>query len=165
MGAPLAGVHLGIPTGDLSGLYANSTGISLWRNFWAKLRFGPIELMGGYQRFKRTAGQGGSLFVFPLTANVVVRAPDALFRPYASIGGGAYGWDARTATAPGVRQIVTGWDLGWTGAAGVEYYLRPRVAFDVSLRYHSTSGPGPLIGLPDKRLRFWGVWIGHYVRF
>jgi hypothetical protein len=38
------------------------------------------------------------------------------------------------------------------------------VAFDVSLRYHSTMGPGSLIGLPDKRLRFWGVWIGHYVR-
>ncbi len=165
MGSPLVGVHLGIPQGDLSGLYANSTGISLWRNFWGKVRFGAIEVMGGYQRFNRTAGQGGSLFVYPLTASIVVRAPDALFRPYASLGGGVYGWDARTVTGPGVREIVTGWDLGWTGAAGVEYYLRPGVAFDVSLRHHSTTGPGPLIGLPDKRLQFWGVWIGHYVRF
>src|SRR5206468_12659062 len=60
-------------------------------NFWLKVRFGAIEVMGGYQRFNRTAGQGGSLFVYPLTANVVVRAPDALFRPYASVGGGLYG--------------------------------------------------------------------------
>lgn len=164
LGSPLAGVHLGIPLGDLSGLYANSTGISLWRNFWVKARFGAIEVVGGYQRFNRTAGQGGSLFVYPLTVNIVVRAPDALFRPYASVGGGLFGWDARTVTSPGVRQIVTGWDPGWTGAAGIEYYLRPAVAFDVSLRYHSTTGPGPAIGLPDKRLRFWGVWIGHYVR-
>jgi hypothetical protein len=165
MGAPLAGVHLGIPQGDLSGLYANSTGISLWRNFWVKVRFGAFEVMGGYQRFNRTAGQGGSLFIYPITANVVVRAPDALFRPYASLGGGLYGWDARTVTAPGVREIITGWHPGWTAAAGLEYYLRPGVALDVSLRHHSTTGPGPLIGLPDKRLRFWGVWIGHYVRF
>lgn len=111
------------------------------------------------------AGQGGSLFIYPLTASIVVRAPDALFRPYASVGGGAYGWDARTVTAPGVREIITGWHPGWTAAAGLEYYLRPRVAFDVSLRYHATQGPGAQIGLPDKRLRFFGVWIGHYVRF
>lgn len=165
IGAPLAGVHLGIPDGSLSSLYANSTGISLWRNFWVKMRFGAIEVMGGYQRFNRTAGQGGSLFIFPITANVVVRSPDALFRPYVTVGGGLYGWDARTVTSPGVREIVTAGHLGWTSGAGIEYYLRPRMAFDVSVRYHATTGPGPLIGLPDKRLRFWGVWIGHYVRF
>ncbi len=76
-----------------------------------------------------------------------------------------YGWDARTFTAPRVREIVTGWHPGWTAAAGLEYYLRPRVALDVSLRYHATQGPGTLIGLPDRHLRFFAVWIGHYVRF
>jgi opacity protein-like surface antigen len=103
--------------------------------------------------------------VYPLTANFVARAPDALFRPYASIGGGLYGWDSRIVTPTGARELITGWDPGWTAAAGLEYYLRANIAFDVSLRYHATRGPGPRIGLSDERLRFWAVWIGHYVRF
>jgi hypothetical protein len=165
LGSPIFGVHVGVPSDGLNTLYGNSTGISLWRNFWVKARFGAIEIATGYQKFRRNQGLGGSLFVYPLTASVVVRAPDALFRPYASVGGGVYGWDSRTFTPSGTRELITGWDPGWTAATGLEYYLRTNIAFDVSLRYHATRGPGPRIGLPADRLRFWAVWIGHYVRF
>jgi len=165
MGSPILGVHAGFPREGFSDLYGTSTGISLWRNFWGKLRFGAVELMGGYQKFSRTEGQGGALFVYPITANLVVRAPDALFRPYASLGGGAYGWDARTYIDPTARVLRVGWDLGWTAGAGIEYYLRPRVALDVGLRYHSTGGPGQDVGIADDRLRFLALWVGHYVRF
>ncbi|MBI2536472.1 MAG: hypothetical protein HYW06_05815 [Gemmatimonadetes bacterium] len=165
MGGPILGVHVGFPTEGFSDLYGRSTGISLWRNFWAKFRFGAVELVGGYQKFQRTAGQGGALFVYPITANVVVRAPDALFRPYASLGAGAYGWDSRIYISPTERVLRVGWDLGWSGNVGFEYYLRPRVALDVGLRYHATGGPGPDIGISDGKLRFFTLWVGHYVRF
>ncbi len=165
MGSPIFGVHVGVPQEGLSTLYGNSTGISLWRNFWLKARVGAFEIVTGYQKFRRTQGLGGSLFVYPITASVVVRAPDALVRPYASAGGGIYGWDARTVTPSGTRELITGWDAGWTAAGGIEYYLRANIALDVSLRHHATRGPGPRIGLPKERLRFWAVWIGHYVRF
>lgn len=165
LGSPVFGVHIGIPTDGLETLYGQSTGISVWRNLWVKARVGAFEVVTGYQRFRRTAGLGGTLFVYPLTANFVVRAPDALLRPYASIGGGLYGWDSRTVTPTGSRELNTGWDPGWTAGAGLEYYLRANIALDVSLRYHATRGPGPRIGLPEERLRFWAVWIGHYVRF
>ena len=124
MGSPILGVHAGFPREGFSDLYGTSTGISLWRNFWGKLRFGAVELMGGYQKFSRTEGQGGALFVYPITANLVVRAPDALFRPYASLGGGAYGWDARTYIDPTARVLRVGWDLGWTsGSSGAPHIL------------------------------------------
>ncbi len=165
MGGPILGVHLGFPTEGFSSLYGRSTGISLWRSFWGKVRLGAVELMGGYQKFHRTAGQGGALFVYPITANVVVRAPDALFRPYASLGAGAYGWDSRIYINPAERVMRVGWDLGWNGNVGFEYYLRPRVALDVGLRYHSTRGPGPDVGISDGKLRFFALWVGHYVRF
>jgi hypothetical protein len=165
IGGPLLGVHVGYPEGDFSDLYGTSTGISLWRNLWAKLRVGPIELLGGYQKFSRTDSLGGSLFVYPFTASVVLRAPDALIRPYATAGAGVYGWESRVSIAPDVHNLTSGWDMGWTAAAGVEYYLRPKVALDVGLRYHATAGPGPSVGLQDDKLRFLVLWVGHYVRF
>jgi hypothetical protein len=163
LGSTIFGVHLGYPTGDFSDNLNNSTGISLWRAFWAKMRFGAIELVGGYQRFGRT--QGGSLFVYPITGNLILRAPDAKFRPYASIGGGFYGWQSRVGQPAGGELVTAGWDLGWTSGVGIEYYLRTKVAFDVGVRYHRTVGPGPAAGMADDRLRFFTVWIGHYVRF
>ena len=165
MGSPLLGVHAGFPTQGFSDRYGTSTGISLWRNFWGKFRFGALELMGGYQKFSRTEGQGGALFVYPVTASLVVRAPDALFRPYASLGGGAYGWDSRINISATQRVQQAGWDLGWTGGAGIEYYLRPRVALDVGVRYHATGGPGTAVGIADGKLRFLALWVGHYARF
>jgi len=165
MGSPILGVHVGFPTEDFSGPYASSTGVSLWRNFWAKLRFGSFELMGGYQKFKRSEGMGGALFVYPVTLNLVVRGPEALVRPYVTAGGGLYGWDSRVHISPDVRTLTVGWDPGWTAGAGFEYYLRPRVALDVGLRYHSTGGPGSSVGIGDGHLRFFALWVGHYVRF
>lgn len=165
LGSPIFGVHVGFPTEDFSDLYGNSTGISLWRNFWGKLRLGAIELMGGYQKFSREEGLGGALFVYPITANLVVRAPDALFRPYVTAGGGLYGWDSRIHITPEIRTLTTGWEWGLTGGVGIEYYLRTNVALDVSLRYHATHGPASSIGMADERLRFYALWVGHYVRF
>jgi opacity protein-like surface antigen len=159
-------MHLGIPSGDFDDAYHNSTGFLLWRNFWAKLRFGAFELLGGYQRFSRADGNAGCLFVYPITVNIVVRAPDALFRPYASIGGGAYGWEARERVPGEDTELVdSDWHLGWTAGIGIEYYLRTRVAFDVGLRFHSTAGPGSSGGISKDRLRFLTLWIGHYLRF
>jgi hypothetical protein len=166
IGGPIMGLHIGIPTEGMSELYGMSTGISLWRNFWAKLRFGAVELVGGYQRFNRTDTLGGALYVFPITANAVLRAPDALIRPYATIGGGAYGWESRIHTTdPAVRTLEAGWGMGWTAAAGFEYYLRPKIALDVGLRYHATGVPATGIGRTGRDLSFLGLWVGHYVRF
>jgi len=164
LGSPILGVHLGMPDEALRTLYGNSVGVSVWRNFWLKARVGAFEVVTGYQRFSRTAGLGGTLFVYPITGNVVLRTPDAVFRPYVSVGGGLYGWDSRTKMPSGARELITGWDPGWTAAGGIEYYLRPGVAFDLGLRYHATRGPGPRIGLSSERLRFWAIWIGHYIR-
>ena len=162
VGTTLFGVHLAYPTEDFSNDFDNSTSISLWRGFWMKMRFGAIELLGGYQKFSRR--EGGSMFVYPLTANLVVRTRDALFRTYATGGGGLYGWQSRVGQPTGGELVNSGWDLGWNAGAGVEYYLRANVAFDVGFRYHRTAGPGPSAGFPSDRLQFFTIWIGHYLR-
>ena len=165
VGSTILGVSLGYPRDGFASLYASSTGISLWQNLWAKVRFGGIEFMGGYQRFPRTEGVGGSLFVYPITANFVLRAPEALFRPYAVAGAGPSGWESRVRVPNSDAQLITsGWGVGWTGGLGVEYYLRPRVAFDVAVRYLDTPGPGGA-GMGGDRLHFLTLWAGHYVRF
>jgi hypothetical protein len=165
-GSPNLGVHVGWPRGNFSDVFNSSTGFFLWRNLWAKLRFGAIEFLGGYQRFSRTEAPGGAMFVYPFTTSVVVRAPDALVRPYGSLGGGAYGWESRIRTSEGGPQLVeSGWDLGWTASAGVEYYLRTGIALDAGLRYHATKGPGVAAGIDDERLTWLALWIGHIVRF
>ncbi|MFB3087133.1 MAG: outer membrane protein, partial [Acidiferrobacterales bacterium] len=166
LGSTILGVHIGLPRGDFSEVYNSSTGISLWRNFWAKLRVGAIEMVGGYQKFSRDRGPDdslpkGSLSIYPITANVVLRTPDALFRPYVSVGGGLYGWESSVrVSADGAQLLSSGWDLGWTPGVGIEYYLRPRVALDIGLRYHMTKIP-----VEDGHMRFFTLWIGHYVRF
>jgi opacity protein-like surface antigen len=165
VGTTILGLSLGYPRGDFAGPYGSSTGISLWHNLWAKARFGAIEFTGGYQRFPRTEGVGGSLFVYPITANLVVRAPEALLRPYAVAGAGPSGWESRIRVPNSSAQLITsGWGLGWTAGVGVEYYLRPRVAFDVAVRYQDTPGPGDA-GMGGRRLHFMTLWAGHYVRF
>ncbi|TMQ64886.1 MAG: hypothetical protein E6K77_03505 [Candidatus Eisenbacteria bacterium] len=165
VGSTILGVSLGYPRDGFAGPYGSSTGISLWQNFWAKVRFGGIEFMGGYQRFPRTEGVGGSLFVYPVTANFVLRAPEALFRPYAVAGAGPSGWESRVRVPNSDAQLITsGWGVGWTTGLGVEYYLRQRVAFDVAVRYLDTPGPGGA-GMGGERLHFLTVWAGHYVRF
>lgn len=165
-GSPNLGMHVGFPLGGFSDAFNTSVGFFVWRNLWAKVRFGAIEFLGGYQRFSRREAPGGSLFVYPFTTNVVLRAPDALFRPYVTIGGGAYGWESRIRVEEDGPQLVeSGWDVGWTGSVGVEYYLRSGVALDVGLRYHSTGGPGDAAGLEDGNLNFLALWIGHFVRF
>jgi hypothetical protein len=158
-------VHLSVPLNAFSDAFDNSLGISLWRNFWAKFRYGAFEILGGYQKFPRAMGQRGSLFVYPITGNVVIRAPDALFRPWVSLGGGAYGWEARLPVAGGNAQLVeSGWNSGWMAGFGIEYYLRPKVAFDFGIRYHSTSGPGEKADIDREEIRFLTFWFGHYLR-
>ena len=165
IGSTIFGASLGYPRGRFADLYRSSTGISLLRNFWGKFRMGGIEFLGGYQRFGREEGPGGSLFVYPVTANFVLRAPGALFRPYLVAGGGPSGWESRVRVENSDAQLVSsGWGLGWTTGLGMEYYLRPRVAFDVAVRYLDTPGPGSRAGMPE-RLHFLTVWIGHYLRF
>ena len=61
--------------------------------------------------------------------------------------------------------ITSGWGWAGTGSVGVEYYLRPKVAFDLALRFIDSAGPGSQAGLDDGRLRFLGLWAGHYIRF
>ena len=165
VGSTLLGLSLGYPREGFKSLYGSSTGISLWRDLWAKVRFGGIEFVGGYQRFPRTEGVGGSLFVYPITANFVLRGPEALLRPYATAGAGPSGWESRLRLPNTSAQLISsGWGVGWSAGAGVEYYLRQRVAFDVAVRYQDCPGPGDA-GLGDERLRFVTVWIGHYLRF
>jgi hypothetical protein len=144
IGGPLLGVHVGFPAGGFSDLYETST---------------------GYQKFSRNDSQGGSLFVYPFTTNAVVRAPDALIRPYATVGGGVYGWESRVFVAPEVQTLKSGWNMGWTAGAGLEYYLRPKVALDLGVRYHATGVPASAIGSRDGDLRFLALWVGHYIRF
>jgi opacity protein-like surface antigen len=121
--------------------------------------------MGGYQKFSRRTGAPGSLFVYPITANAVFALPAARFRPYVTAGGGAYGWESQIRTT-GVSQLETaGWSAGWTAGGGLEYYLRPHVAFDVALRYHRATGRDAVAQLGPDGLRFTTLWIGHYLRF
>jgi hypothetical protein len=165
-GSPNLGISVASPLGGFSELYNTSFGFLIWRNLWAKLRFGAIEFLGGYQRFERTEAPGGAMFVYPVTTSIAIRAPDALFRPYVTLGGGVYGWEWRERIEEGGPQLVeSGWDLGWTTSVGVEYYLRTGVALDVGLRYHSTAGPGETVGIDDGNLNFIALWIGHFVRF
>ena len=103
--------------------------------------------------------------MYPITANFVLRAPEALFRPYVVAGAGPSGWESRLRVPNSDTQLVSsGWGVGWTGGLGVEYYLRPRVAFDVAVRYF--DGPGPSgAGTGGERLHFLTLWAGHYFRF
>jgi opacity protein-like surface antigen len=165
VGTTLFGVSVGSPRDGFADLYRSSTGISLWRNFWAKARFGQIEFMGGYQKFRRTEGAGGALFVYPLTVNYIVRAPEGLLRPYGVAGAGPSGWESRVRVPNTDAQLLSsGWGVGWTAGLGVEYYLRPRVAFDLAVRYLDTPGPGGA-GMAGERLHFVTLWAGHYFRF
>ena len=166
LGSPIMGVSLGYPQGDLSNVYNTSAGFLLLRNLWAKLRLGAVEIVGGYQKLPRDRDLGGSLFVYPFTGNLVVRAPDALFRPYATVGSGPFGWESRVKVSTGgTQQVSSGWKLGWSAGVGVEYYLRTKVALDVGVRYYQAGS------LPDRAqadgadLRFLTVWIGHLLRF
>jgi opacity protein-like surface antigen len=165
IGSPILGANILFPAGELSDAYGRSTGISLYRNLWVKARWGYLEIAGGYQRFPRTDGFGGSLFVYPFTAGFSLRAPDALFRPYASAGAGIFGWESRVRQQNRDQLIRSGWNPGWTGSLGVEYYLRPYVALDVAFRYHAAV-PVSLSGDdPARPIRFSGISIGHYLRF
>lgn len=165
-GTAILGTNIGFPTENFRDSYGSSVGISLWRNFWAKIRFGALEFLGGYQKFQRKENPKGSLFVYPITVNLVIRAPENLFRPYGSIGVGAYGWESRIRLPNNGGQLVSsGWNFGWIGGVGIEYYLRPWVAFDVGVRYHLTNGPGAQAGIEGNKLRFITVWAGHYLRF
>ncbi|MBI4410665.1 MAG: hypothetical protein HY561_13215 [Gemmatimonadetes bacterium] len=165
LGSTLLGVHWGVPVAEAADQYGNSEGFLLWRNFWGKARVGAVELFGGYQRFPRQAPDTGTLFVYPITANLVLRGPDRLFRPYASVGGGVYGWEVRLRQDNGAQLVWSGWDPGWTAAAGLEYYLRTKVALDVGVRYHRTRGPGRTDAERDGPFEFFGLYAGHYLRF
>jgi hypothetical protein len=164
IGSPILGAHFALPQGSFSDDYGNSMGFLLWRNFWGKLRVGSFELMGGYQRFCQS-GDRGSLFVFPITANLTLRTPDAWVRPYITAGGGVYGWESRERLKGNEQRLYSGWDLGWTVGVGLEYYLRPRIALDLGVRQHFT-GIAELGTVGEGRhLRFLTIWIGHYLRF
>jgi opacity protein-like surface antigen len=166
LGSTVIGASIGRPREEFGKAFGTSTGLSLWRNLWVKVRLGPIDLIAGYQKFHARSPAGGSLFVYPLTANVVLRAPDAMLRPYAELGAGAYGWEARSPTSlPDTQAVTSGWGFGQTAAIGVEYYLRPRVALDLSVRYHDCAGPGERAGITGDRMRFVTIQVGHYVRF
>lgn len=166
LGTTILGAHLGIPAGDFSNVYRVSTGFSVWRNLWVKFRLGWLEVLAGYQKFLRKQKPRGSLYIYPITGNVVLRLPDALFRPYLTLGGGWYWWQSQV-SAPGdsLQYLASGRGLGTSVGVGVEYYLKTKVALDVGLRYHSSPGPGAKAGLNSSRLRFLTLWIGHYFRF
>ena len=172
IGATIVGVNSGWPVGSFSETYEPGTGVSLWRNFGVKLRFlGYVEAVTGYQRFTRDRGPdeslpGGSLIVYPIIVGGVVRAPNGwLYRPYASIGGGLYRWNKTVLRDDGSQFKFVGWNLGWMPAVGIEYYLRPRVALDIGLRYHHTGIPAGVSDVGGGNLRFFTLWIGHFVRF
>lgn len=165
VGSPILGVHVGRPRGRFSDRYRNSFGFLVWRNFWLKARFGAVELSGGYQRFRQESQGAGTLFIYPLTAHAVLRAPEGRIRPYGTAGFGAYGWESRRRVTGSDSQLVrSDWGLGGSLGLGVEYYLRPKLALDVSLRFHDAVGPGSEAGLDERRLRFLTLWVGHYLR-
>jgi hypothetical protein len=167
VGISLLGVSISDPLSGLAQDYGRSTGVSLVRNASAKVRLGSVELYGGYQRFPRTSGEGGSLWVYPVTASLVARMPEALVRPYFTVGGGIYGWESRMRTADERLLVWSGWNLGSTGSVGFEYSLRTYIALDVSLRFHATRGPASpdLAAHTTVPVRFRTLSIGHYVRF
>lgn len=165
-GTTALGLSIADPQGALAGAYDTSKGFLLWHSLWAKLRIGLVDITGGYQQFKGRSGGNNTLFVYPVTAAAVLRAPGTVFRPYVGLGGGLFGWQARI-RAPGSKSYLatSGWSAGWTASAGLEYYLRPRVAIDVGVRVHSARIDGAAAGVPNDRLRFVSLWAGHYVRF
>jgi hypothetical protein len=166
VGSALLGMSVGFPQGDFGDLYRNSVGFLLWRNFWLKARFGAIELEGGYQKFDTVQEDAGSIFSYPFTASIVLRGPEGTLRPYVTVGGGASGWESRLRIPNSEAKVITsGWGWAGTASVGVEYYLRPKVAFDLALRFIDNAGPGSQAGLDDDRLRFLGLWAGHYIRF
>ena len=61
--------------------------------------------------------------------------------------------------------MTSGWGGGAIGTLGMEYYLRPKVAFDLGVRYLDLAGPGSGAGFDSDRLRYIAIWAGHYVRF
>ena len=97
---------------------------------------------------------------------MVVRGPEGLLRPYLSLGVGPSGWESRQ-RIPGTKSkiVTSGWGGAATASLGVEYYLRPKVAFDLGLRYMDLAGPGSGAGFDGNRLRSISLWAGHYVRF
>jgi opacity protein-like surface antigen len=157
---------VGSPQADFRSTFVTSTGFLLWRSLWVKARFGAVELTGGYQKFHTGGPRRASLFVYPFAANLVARAPGTTLRPYATIGAGAYGWEARFPTSlPDTQGVTAGWSFGASAGLGLEYYLRPRLALDLSVRYHDAASPGARAGLSGDRLRFYTVQLGHYARF
>jgi opacity protein-like surface antigen len=165
LGSTALGASITSIRGDSADTFGSSLGIALWRNLWVKVRYGKIELVGGYQKLSRNTGPSGSLFVYPFTANVIVALPEARFRPYLVFGGGAYGWESQVRAGGDAQLETPGWSPGWNAGIGLEYYLRPRVAFDVAVRYHQATGPEAISKLGPEGLRFTTIWIGHYVRF
>ncbi|MEO5826241.1 MAG: hypothetical protein ABIR59_10165 [Gemmatimonadales bacterium] len=166
IGTTALGMSYGYPGGDFGSEYETSRGFLLQGSLWAKARLGALEIAGGYQRFRRSGDKGSKLFVYPLTVDIVARAPGARLRPYAGLGGGVYGWQAREAkSASGTYLASSGWSWGWNAQAGMEYYLRPRVALDVGVRLHNTHLDRDAAGIAGDHLRFVSLWIGHYFRF
>ena len=157
----MLGVQLLYPQDELGDVYGTSVGISFWRNLWGKFRVGAVEFLGGYQKLRQD--DESALFVYPLTTSFVIRAPDRKFRPYVGGGVGMYGWESRIQNGDGTRTLDNGWGPGWTATVGLEYYMRTKVAFDLGVHYHNTSASGGLPG--DPGMKFFTVWIGHYVRF
>lgn len=166
LGSPILGVQTGFPRGSFANNYRSSVGVSIWRSFWLKARFGYLEFMGGYQRFRKEPIGSGTLYLYPLTAGLVLHGPEARVRPYAALGAGAYGWESRRRLPASDTQYVnSGWGLGGNLGVGIEYYLRPKLALDVSARVHEAVSPGESAGIRERRLRFFTLWVGHYVRF
>ena len=103
--------------------------------------------------------------MYPIIVSGVVRAPNGwLYRPYASIGGGLYRWNSNVLRDDGSQFQSVGWNVGWMPAVGIEYYLRPKVALDIGLRYHHTGIPAGVSDVGGGDLRYFNLWIGHYVR-
>lgn len=165
-GTTALGLSVGYPGGDFGDEYEKASGFLLQGSLWAKMRLGAFELSGGYQRFRQGGDTGARLFVYPVTASLVARAPGVRIRPYAGLGGGVYGWQAREAeSASGAYLATSGWSWGWNAQVGVEYYLRPAVALDIGLRMHNTHVDRAAAGIAGDRLRFTSLWVGHYFRF
>jgi len=164
LGSTILGIHAGYPEASQNATYGSSTSISISRGLWVKGRWGAAEFVGGFQKFPRNDGKG-SLFLYPFTMSFVWRAPDALLRPYAIVGGGLYGWESRVRVLPDAQLVSSGWEVGGSVGAGVEYYLRTRLALDVLLRYHSTTTADAAGGGAKPFPRWLELWIGHYVRF
>ena len=166
VGSPILGLHVGFPRGDFASEYKTSVGFLLWRNFWIKMRFGSFELGGGYQKFETHEKGAGSVFIYPITANITLRGPEGLVRPYLTLGGGPSGWEShQSLTGTDARIVTSGWGGAATATLGIEYYLRPKVAFDLGLRYLDLPGPGANANLDSDRIQFLALWVGHYVRF